>query len=164
MAVKTKSIYEPAEPGDGVRVLITRYYPRGVKKDRFDRWIKPLSPSRDLLTSYRAGGKSWAQFRECFISELRESPESLAELRALATQSRAEDITLLCYEKEGLPCHRNVVREVLNKPELLSGFLESRTAGDRRSRKAETPPRPRKAPDAAKSPSARTRSSSLRRP
>ena len=53
MAVKTKSIYEPAEAGDGVRVLITRYYPRGVKKDSFDRWVKALSPSRELLSSYR---------------------------------------------------------------------------------------------------------------
>jgi len=76
LAVKTKSIYEPAAAGDGIRVLITRYYPRGVKKDRFDRWVKPLSPSRELLSSYRAAEKSWEQFRECFLAELRGVPRA----------------------------------------------------------------------------------------
>jgi uncharacterized protein YeaO (DUF488 family) len=50
LVIKTKSIYEPDEENnDGIRVLITRYYPRGVRKDKFDCWIRELSPSRDLL-------------------------------------------------------------------------------------------------------------------
>jgi uncharacterized protein YeaO (DUF488 family) len=124
LAVKTKSIYEPSEPEDGVRVLITRYYPRGVKKDRFDLWVKPLSPSRELLTSYRAGNKSWDQFSESFISELRASAESIEALRALSTKSQLQEITLLCYEKESLPCHRHIVRDILTNPEVLSSFLK----------------------------------------
>ena len=114
MAVKTKSIYEPADPGDGVRVLITRYYPRGVKKDRFDRWEKALSPSRELLAAYRGGEKSWDQFKGAFLSEMSASPESAEAIRALSLLAKAQDVTLLCYEKSGLNCHRYLVAEVLS--------------------------------------------------
>jgi hypothetical protein len=31
--IKTKSIYDPKERSDGVRVLITRFYPRRIKRD-----------------------------------------------------------------------------------------------------------------------------------
>jgi uncharacterized protein YeaO (DUF488 family) len=31
MVIKTKSIYEPSEENDdGIRVLVTRFYPRGI--------------------------------------------------------------------------------------------------------------------------------------
>lgn len=146
MAVKTKSIYEPAAPEDGVRVLITRYYPRGVKKDSLDRWVKPLSPSRELLTSYRAGKKNWEQFRESFLSELRASPESIEALRALGAQSHLQDMTLLCYEREGLPCHRQVVRDILATPKVLSGYLEARVADGHRGQSGRRPSALRKLP------------------
>ena len=37
---------------DGEIILITRYWPRGIKKEHFDRWDKELSPSRNLLKIY----------------------------------------------------------------------------------------------------------------
>ena len=33
--IKTKSIYDPKEENDGIRILITRYWPRGIKKRTF---------------------------------------------------------------------------------------------------------------------------------
>ena len=163
MAVKTKSIYEPAAAGDGVRVLITRYYPRGVKKDRFDRWVKSLSPSRELLSSYRAAEKSWEQFRESFLAELRGSPESIEALRTLGAQGRLQDITLLCYEKEGLPCHRQVVRDILTTPKVLSSYLEARVADGHLGEKRERPLTLPKLPGATGTPSTRIRFYSRRK-
>jgi uncharacterized protein YeaO (DUF488 family) len=125
LTVKTKSIYESAEPEDGLRVLVTRYYPRGVKKDRFDQWVRPLSPSSGLLSSYRGGEKSWEQFKESFLLELKANPESLEAIRTLDALTKRQDVTLLCYEKSGLPCHRLVVQEILTTPRLLSSYLEA---------------------------------------
>ena len=131
LAVKTKSVYEPAEPGDGVRVLITRYYPRGVKKDRFDRRIVALSPSRDLLSSYRRGETNWGQFGVSFLEEMRSNPDSLDAIRSLHELSRVGDVTLLCYERSGLRCHRQLVRDVVAEPGLLlSGSAEAKGNGD----------------------------------
>lgn len=141
MTIKTKSIYEPAEPDVGIRVLITRYYPRGVKKDRFDRWVKPLSPSHELLSSYKAGKKSWEQFRKSFLEELRGSPKSLEALRAIQAQSRLQDVTLLCYEKEGLPCHRQVVRDILAEPGALASYVSAKKVYNRPLEKKKARPR-----------------------
>lgn len=126
MTVKTKSVYEPADPGDGVRVLITRYYPRGFKKDRFDRWEKALSPSRELLEAYRSGEKSWDQFKVAFLSEMRASPESSEAIRELSLLAKAQGVTLLCYERAGLNCHRHLIAEILSTPRLLSSYLAPR--------------------------------------
>jgi len=125
LPVKTKSIYDPPEPEDGVRVLITRYYPRGVKKDRFDRRIIALSPSRGLLSSYRDGEKDWDQFSKTFLSELRANPESLEAIRSLHALSKSQDVTLLCYERSGAPCHRYLVRDMVAAPDLVLGRAEA---------------------------------------
>ena len=123
--MKTKSIYDPPEPEDGFRVLITRHYPRGVKKDRFDRRIIALSPSRGLLSSYREGERDWDQFSRSFLSEMRANPESLEAIRWLHELSQVQDVTLLCYERSGVPCHRYLVRDLVAAPGLLSGRHEA---------------------------------------
>ncbi len=115
MALVTKSIYEPREESDGTRVLITRFYPRGVKKDRFDRWLRDLSPSRELLGAYRSGEKSWEVFESEFTAELNASPSSMLAIRSLREESRKGNVTLLCYEKSGLPCHRYIVAKLVKK-------------------------------------------------
>jgi uncharacterized protein YeaO (DUF488 family) len=135
LPVKTKSIYEPAGPEDGVRVLVTRYYPRGVKKDRFDRWEKALSPSRELLAAYRSGRKSWDQFKVSFLSEMRARPESVESLRVVSSLAKVQDVTLLCYERPGLNCHRHLVRAILSRPGVLSSYVGGeREAGQRQTR------------------------------
>jgi uncharacterized protein YeaO (DUF488 family) len=115
LALRTKSIYEPRGESDGTRVLVTRFYPRGVKRERFDRWTRELSPSRELLRTYRAKEKSWDVFRSEFIAELKANPSSMAAIRALRSESRKGDVTLLCYERSGLPCHRYVVAELVKE-------------------------------------------------
>jgi uncharacterized protein YeaO (DUF488 family) len=120
MVVKTKSIYEPLEViDDGVRVLITRYYPRGIKKDKFDCWVRELSPSASLLRNYRFGKYNWKDFRLAFISELRNNKDSLERIKALNAQHESIVITLLCYERQGEPCHRYIVKDAIEKPQLL---------------------------------------------
>lgn len=121
MALRTKSIYEPKEDIDGTRVLVTRFYPRGVKKDRFDRWLRELSPSRDLLRAYRSNEKSWDVFRSDLIAEFRENPSSLVAMKTLRKESRKTNVTLLCYEKTGELCHRLVVAELIKRPKLIGG-------------------------------------------
>ena len=53
--IRTKRIYDPPSPEDGYRLLIMRLWPRGVRKAAVDGWEKDLGPSRELLTSFRAG-------------------------------------------------------------------------------------------------------------
>jgi len=126
LALLTKSIYEPKEESDGTRVLITRFYPRGVKKDRFDRWVRELSPSSDLLHAYKSGAKSWQEFADEFKTELDANPSGMLAIRSLREESRKGNVTLLCYERSGMPCHRYIVAELVKKNKKPRAAAKSR--------------------------------------
>ena len=131
MGVKTKSIFKPAEEDDGIRILITRYYPRGIKTDHFDYWIQALSPSPTLLQRYKQGRYDWEAFKSSFLWELWNNIDSLETIYALNSLLRSlVNITLLCYEKEGNPCHRHLVRELIETPKNLESYLMSKNTND----------------------------------
>src|SRR6266705_985791 len=95
LAVKTKSIFRPPEDEDGIRILITRFYPRGVERTRFDEWALSLSPSSELLFSYKRGSRNWSSFKRKFMTELRNNVESVEVIRTLNEVGKKKDITLL---------------------------------------------------------------------
>jgi uncharacterized protein YeaO (DUF488 family) len=130
LTIKTKPIYQPREDDDGMRILITRHYPRGVRKEHFDLWLRELSPSASLLASYKQGLCSWDKFKGTFLNELLSNIDSLDTLYALNEAIRSNDITLLCYEKDKQPCHRHIIRDLIEQPRLLWSFFESENAND----------------------------------
>ena len=117
--IRTKSIYAPADQEDGLRILITRFYPRGVKRERYDVWIRPLAPSADLLKRYKNTQINWNGFKTALLSELRSSMDSVEAIHTLQAKSLVQNITLLCYEKDGCPCHRHMVKDLIEDPRLL---------------------------------------------
>lgn len=121
--IKTKSIYEPIEEDDGVRVLITRYYPRGVKKSHFDIWLRSLSPSPELLRHYKHGLETWENFESRFETEIKSSIEGKNGLQAILSLCEKSDVTLLCYERAGNNCHRYLIKDMLRgHPPSLKPF------------------------------------------
>ena len=117
--IKTKSIYKPIEEEDGLRVLITRWYPRGVKREKYDIWVRELSPSPELLKRYKNTEISWDDFKTILLSELRDNIDSVEAIHTLQSKSNMQDVTLLCYEKDGCPCHRYMVKDLIEDPRLL---------------------------------------------
>jgi uncharacterized protein YeaO (DUF488 family) len=114
--ILTKSVYDPEGPNDGVRLLIMRRHPRGVKKSKYTHWIKDLAPSDQLLDRYRNGEITFEQFTKEFIEELAtnfEVDDIIKELRRLYATSKRRNATLLCVEKEGENCHRHIVKEIV---------------------------------------------------
>jgi uncharacterized protein YeaO (DUF488 family) len=101
-----------------------------VKKEHFDEWVYALSPSPKLLFSYKNGEKTWDEFMRAFIEEIRQNDNSVEAIQALNDASKGENITLLCYEKSGKPCHRHLVRDIVAAPVLLSSGLEAKHADD----------------------------------
>ena len=110
--IKTKSIYEPDEKDDGIRVLITRYYPRGIRKGKFDCWNKKsCHQSEDnVLKDYRQGNYNWEEFKSAFLSEMKNNKESLETIHALNAENKSLVITLLCSKKRAAAYHRYIVR------------------------------------------------------
>ena len=126
--IKTKSIYKPVEEEDGLRILITRFYPRGVKREKYDIWVRELAPSAELLKRYKNTEIDWDNFKTTLLNELRDNLESVEVIQTLHSQSQFGDVTLLCYEKDGCPCHRHLVRDLMEDPRLLqSNFVSENT-------------------------------------
>ena len=117
--IRTKSIYAPTDQKDGLRILITRFYPRGVKREKYDVWIRPLAPSADLLKRYKNTEINWNDFKTALLSELRDNMDSVEAIHTLQAKSLTQDITLLCYERDGRPCHRHMVRDLIEDSRLL---------------------------------------------
>jgi uncharacterized protein YeaO (DUF488 family) len=115
LTIQTKSIYEDKTSSDGVRALISRYYPRGVKKERFDLWIRDLSPTPDLLKEYKKGLIGWPEFSKRFRKQLTSLEASKAAVDRILEISKSNTVTLLCYENEGENCHRNLVKSRVEK-------------------------------------------------
>ncbi len=117
--LKTKSIYKPKERGDGKRILVARLHPRGVKKSQYDAWLKEVSLSIDLIHEYENDKITWKKFFSKYKKELQENPEALETLKVLRKKSKTANITLLCFEPDGTPCHRHMLRGIFLKPKLL---------------------------------------------
>ena len=110
--IVTKRVYEPAVAGDGTRVLVMRYWPRGIRREKVSVWLRELAPVIPLLRSYLDGKITWAQYRPRYRAGLRrpEAQQALAEVRRLAQQGR---VTLLCGCPDPQRCHRTLLLEHL---------------------------------------------------
>src|SRR5260370_20541592 len=88
--IRIRRVYDQPSPGDGVRVLVDRIWPRGLRKAdaKLDEWAQDLAPSTDLRTWYGHDPAKFSQFRRRYVAELDATgPRSrLAELAALAAR------------------------------------------------------------------------------
>lgn len=117
--IKTKSIYDSIENSDGTRILITRYWPRGIKKENFDKWYKELSPSKNLLKNYKEGRIDFQLFEKLFRNEIMENKNIIDICQNIAKEAvNGKEVTLLCYEKDESNCHRKLIRKLCEE-ELL---------------------------------------------
>lgn len=84
--VKLKRAYETLAADDGTRILIDRLWPRGVRKSNaaIDEWLKGIAPSTELRKWFGHDPERWTEFRLRYESEIRQHPEQLERLRALA--------------------------------------------------------------------------------
>jgi len=92
--LRIKRAYDPPAPEDGVRVLVDRLWPRGLKRDgaRIDLWLKDVAPSAELRRWFGHDPAKWPGFQDRYRAELAGNP-ALDELRALLRQGKR--VTLL---------------------------------------------------------------------
>ena len=95
--VRVRRAYEEPEPGDGVRVLVDRIWPRGLSKARaaLDDWCKDVAPSTELRQCYSHDPDRFAEFGRRYQAELADPQraQALARLQELAGGDRP--LTLL---------------------------------------------------------------------
>lgn len=120
MPLKTKRWDDPIEPDDGLRVLVCRYRPRGVRKEdeAWDVWAPNLGPSRELHAAYY--GKTgapipWEEYQRRYLEEVK---SARVLIRSLAERvRRGEQVTLLCSSAcvDPARCHRTLLGAILER-------------------------------------------------
>jgi uncharacterized protein YeaO (DUF488 family) len=112
--IRIRRVYDQPSPGDGVRVLVDRVWPRGLRKAdaKLDEWAKDLAPSTNLRTWYGHDPAKFAEFRRRYIAELDAAgPRSrLAEVHALAA---GRPVTLLTATRDVGISQASVLAELL---------------------------------------------------
>jgi uncharacterized protein YeaO (DUF488 family) len=110
--LQIKRVYAPAVPDDGVRILVDRLWPRGLKKEQaaVDRWLRDLAPSTGLRRWFGHDPARWEEFRNRYARELEARAPLLDELRALAGRGR---VTLLFGAHDDTHNNAAALRDVL---------------------------------------------------
>jgi uncharacterized protein YeaO (DUF488 family) len=110
--VGIKSIYEKPDKSDGVRVLVTQYWPRGISQEAVDEYLRVLAPSRALLHSFKDGILDWNRYSNQYLAEMSGEAQR-AEIHRLAKVARSERVTVMCVCKDAEQCHRSLLRDLI---------------------------------------------------
>lgn len=116
MKIQVKRIYEKKSPQDGVRVLVDRVWPRGVKKEAagIASWHKEIAPSASLRKWFGHDPSRWTEFKKKYRHELENNEDEVERLREVI----GNDCATLLYGARD---------EVHNHAVVLAEFLKERT-------------------------------------
>ena len=108
---------------DGVRVLIDRRWPPGLRKDQVgaDLWLKDLGPSESLTRWYGRDARRWAAFAQRYRAELLEQRDLVLLLCELWDRG---PLTLLHCNRDAEHCAAAVVREMMEERVLAARSLQ----------------------------------------
>lgn len=117
-----KRVYDTPSDDDGLRVLVDRIWPRGIKKAdaRLDLWARDLAPSTALRRWFAHDPKKWASFVKRYDAELR-APAALAAMEHLAQAAEKYRKVTLVYGATDTEHNQAVVLA-----DVLQRFVRSR--------------------------------------
>ena len=117
-----KRAYDDASAEDGLRFLVDKLWPRGVKKTELalDGWLKEVAPSDELRKWFGHDSGKWDEFRRRYFAELDSRPEAWRPIRSAA---RSHRVTLVYSAHD----------EEYNNAVALKEYLE--TQGDQKKKK-----------------------------
>ena len=115
--VQLKRVYEQPAAADGVRFLVERLWPRGLRKSEvvMDAWEKEAGPSDALRKWFAHDPAKWEAFQRRYFTELEERPDAW---KPILDAAKAGSVTLL-YTSHDTE-HNNAV--------ALKRFLEAKMA------------------------------------
>lgn len=111
-------IYDKSITPEGIRVLIDRLWPRGIKKEEanIDYWFKEVAPSSELRKWFGHKPERFEEFRLKYVQELRNDEEKCQKVDDIC-QMLAEDNVILLYGAKNIEKNHAVVlkEEILNR-------------------------------------------------
>ena len=112
--LKLKRVYETPTSEDGVRILVERLWPRGLKKEKakVDIWLKDIAPSAELRKWYNHIPERWPEFQKRYKSELKRNDNVLLWLKKKVDTT---EVTLVFASKD-VACNSTIeLKDVLKE-------------------------------------------------
>jgi uncharacterized protein YeaO (DUF488 family) len=138
MAVAVKRVYEAVSPADGVRVLVDRLWPRGLRKEdaAVKFWLRDLAPSTELRQWFHANPEAWSFFRKRYLKELF-APAAAAAVEKLYQLAKGKrTVTLLYASRNEERNNATVLKELLEGTRKPPSSVGRGALGRGRIRKA----------------------------
>ena len=111
--IKTKRVYDPLLPQDGLLVLVDRLWPRGISRERMHGavWAKDVAPSNRLRGWFHQDmAGRWNEFSKKYEKELETNNAVPGLLKEIGKYDTA---TLLFAERDTVHTHTNVLKAVV---------------------------------------------------
>ena len=110
-----KRVYDPPGKEDGLRILVDRLWPRGLKKEkaRVDGWWKEVAPSDTLRKWFAHDPDKWPEFKRRYFKELNARED---EINKRTGEIKNQRVTFLYGATE----------EVYNNAAALKEYVEKR--------------------------------------
>jgi uncharacterized protein YeaO (DUF488 family) len=110
---RIKRAYSPAQDDDGLRILVDRLWPRGVRKDALHaEWFKDIAPSPPLRKEWGHDPERFDWFKAAYTAELDDMPDDVwSRWRALIGD--APVVTLVYGAKDEHVNHAAILRDWL---------------------------------------------------
>ena len=101
-SIRTKRIFEVPDVNDGIRILVDRLWPRGIKKESaaINAWEKGISPSAELRKWFNHDPEKYPEFRRKYMEELDASEDAEKFLEYVIKNLRFTNMTLLYSAKD----------------------------------------------------------------
>ena len=112
--IKIKRVYEGPKRDDGVRYLVERLWPRGIKKEglKMKAWLKEIYPSPELRKWYAHDVARWTEFQNRYRKELKSNAEAW---KPLIDAAKKGNVTLLYSAKDTEHNSALVLKEFLEE-------------------------------------------------
>ena len=111
--IRIKRVYDPPSDDDGMRILVDRLWPRGLKKAgaHIDYWAKDLAPTTSLRKWFNHEEDKFNKFRFSYLEELSSKQEIVGKIFEKA-DNRA--ITLLFAASDHLHNQAVILKDFLD--------------------------------------------------
>jgi uncharacterized protein YeaO (DUF488 family) len=125
MPIHTRRWDDPPGQYEGLRILVTRYRPRGLPKsaETWDQWMPNLGPSKELHAAAYGkigSGISWQTYLARYRVEMKQQADAIHELAEKVKAGQA--ITLLCSSQcdREARCHRSILKQLIEQAQEVS--------------------------------------------
>ena len=121
----TKRVSDPPAASDGIRILVMRFWPRGVARAATDQWFRELGTQPALIQKWKPGALRWTEFRRAYRRGLQDpaARQAITEIRKLLTKS---PVTLFCTCADEARCHRSILKQVILQQTVVAGLSRKR--------------------------------------